>query len=119
MRTAPTRIRIARSLLFGGAPAHQGGDEIAEALPAEDPADPFRDGKLDAEASREVAEDGRGRQSLDDLPDLAGRRFRSGPTCDQLTGLAVPAVPAPAGDDQVAHAGQARERLLAPSASLP
>ena len=77
----------------------------------EDPADRLGDRQLDPEAVREVAEDRRRRQPLDDLADLGGRLVRGRAARDQLAGAAVAAEAAPARDHQVAHPGEAGERL--------
>ena len=52
-----------------------------------------------------------GRDSLDGLADLRERLRRGQTLGDQLAGAAVAAVAAPARDDQVAHSGEAGERL--------
>ena len=69
---------------------------------------PYR--QLDAERGAELAQDGRGRQPLDRLPISTAPRPASRPR-DQLARAAVAAVAAQHGDDQVAHAGEAGERL--------
>src|SRR5262249_60379262 len=60
---------------------------------------------------REVAEDGGGRQPLAHLADLGHCLVRRSAARDQLAGPAVAAVAGEAGDDQVAHAGEAAEGL--------
>src|SRR3954454_24145464 len=90
---------------------HQRGDEVGERDAVEDGADALGDGHLDAEPVREVAEDGRCRQSLDHHPDLGhGLGGRRAPG-DELAATPVPARLRPAGHDQVAHPGEAGERL--------
>src|SRR4051794_153933 len=70
------RVRVIRflsapseSLLLGRGPPHQAGDEVAEALAGENRAHALRDRQLDVEPVREVAEDRRGRETLDRFPD--------------------------------------------------
>src|SRR5206468_4404218 len=98
--------------------AHERGDEVAQILAAEDPAHALGDRELDPEPAREVAQDGRGGQPFHDLADLGRGLLRRGAAGDQLPGLAIPAVAAPAGDDEVAHAGETGERLRTPAAGL-
>src|SRR6266540_499860 len=77
---------------------------------------PLGDRQLDPDPVRQIAKNGRRRQSLDHLADLGDRLLRSGALRDQLAGTAVAAEPAPAGDDQVAHPGEPGERLRASTA---
>src|SRR3954470_20159126 len=118
-RKSRRRRRTAVILLTPRAAAHQGGDEIAEAVAFEDAADALGDRQLDPEPVREIAEDRRGRQPLDHLTDPRDRLVRGRALRDQLAGVAVPPVRAVAGDDQVAHAGQAGERLGTGAVGLP
>src|SRR5581483_6193863 len=115
--TRPAR-RTSPILLAARPTAHQRGHERVEALAGEHAADAFGDRQLDAEPVREVAQRRRRRQPLDDLPDR-GRRLGLGRAArDQLARVAVSAVAAPAGDDQVAHAGEPGERLRPRAARL-
>jgi len=86
-------------------------------LPVKHVTNPLGDRQLDADAVRELTEDRRGREPLDgaDLGrGLVGRRALG----DQLAGTAVAPLAAPAGDHQVAHSGEPRERLGAAAAGL-
>src|SRR5581483_11025596 len=101
---AATRaLRTPTMLLVARAASHQRGDELAEALTLEDAADALGDRQLDPEPAGEVAQHRRGRQPLDHLSDLGDRLRRRRALGDQLAGVPVAAVPAVAGDDQVAH----------------
>ena len=61
---------------------------------------------------RQIAQDGRGRQSLDHLADLCLCLLGARASGDQLAGAPVAAGRVPARDDEVAEAGKAGERLL-------
>ena len=87
-------------------------DELVQRLAAEDGADALGDRQLDSEAAREVAQHRRGRQALDDHPDLAPRLLRLRSLRDQLARAPVAARLRPAGDDEVAHAREPGERLV-------
>src|SRR5688572_14339069 len=68
----PTYWPGAHSLLSGPS-AHQAGEQCGQIGTAENSADPFGDRDLDADAVREVAQNGCRRQSLHGLSDLRNR----------------------------------------------
>ena len=86
--------------------------------PVEHRADPFGDGHLHPEPVRELAKHRRRGQSLHDHPDRAGRLLRRGSLRDELAAAPVPARARPAGDDEVADPGEAREGLRAGAGHL-
>ena len=114
-RTA-SRRRIGHSPV--GCAPHQLRNEVGAVVPSSTCADALGDRQLDAEPLREVAQHRRRRQPLDDHADLR----------DRLVGRRRPARSArrrggcgrgdSARDDQVAHAGEARERLGRAAAGL-
>src|SRR5687767_4585842 len=106
------------ALLVGGAPPHQPGCQLAEVAPLEDVADALRDRKLDPEPAREIAQHRSRGQALDDRADLRLRLLGGRATRDQLARLSVASEPAPAGHDQVAHAGEPGKRLRPPPTRL-
>src|SRR5581483_9017876 len=104
-------IRDTLSSLVRGPAAHQVGGELVQRPALEHGADPLRDRHLDPEPPRQVAQDGRRRQPLHDLPDLGEGPLRRLAPRDQLPRPAVAPARVPARHDQVAHPGEARERL--------
>ena len=79
---------------------------------------PFGDGELDLEAMREIPKDRRRGQSLDDHADLGRRLLRARAARDELSRSPVPSGRRPAGDDEVAHPGEPRERVRAGAGRL-
>ena len=71
----------------------------------------FGDRELDLEPVREIAQHGRRRQPLDDHADLRGRLLRARAARDELARATVPARRRPARHDEVAHPGEAGERV--------
>src|SRR3954454_19850345 len=112
------RLANAPSLL-GGFPPHQACGQVGDALAREHGADAFGDRELDAEPPREVAQDRRRRQALDRLADLGDRPFRGQTPGDQLARMAVPAMAAPAGGQDIADAREAGEGLRPPRQGPP
>ena len=82
-------------------------------------ADAFGDRQLHADAPRQIAQHRRGGQPFDDLADLRPGLVGGRAARDQLSGAAVAAERVEARCDQIAHAGEARERLRLGSAGLP
>src|SRR5437763_16478205 len=90
---------------------HQLPRELVQRTAFEHRADTLGDRQLDPEPPGEVAQHGCRRQPLDHLADLGQRVARRGATRHQLARAAVAAARMPARDDEVAHAGEARERV--------
>ena len=113
------RIAVARTVSRRTAPAHSEvgsrcisvATRSAERDAVEHGADAFRDRHLDVEPAGEVAQHGCGRQALDDHADLGRRLGGRRALRDELAAAAVAARLRPAGDDEVAHAREAGERL--------
>src|SRR6266536_178905 len=98
-------------------PAHQPVDDLRQPhIPLQHGADALRDRQLDSETMRQVAQHRSGGQALHGLPDRGRRLLRRRTAGDQRARRAVPAVARLARDDQVAHPGEAGERLLPPAA---
>src|SRR6187551_449481 len=97
--------------LDGRIPLHQPGQELGQRDPVEDGADALGDRHLDAEPVGEVAEDRCRGQALDHHPDLPCGLGRGRAPRDELAAAAVASRLRPAGDDQVAHAGEPGEGL--------
>src|SRR3954463_5940082 len=104
------RLANAPSLL-GWFTAHQACGEVGDALAREDRADAFGDRVLHVETVREVAQNGGRRQTLGGVADLGDRPCRRQALGDELAGMAVAAVAAPARDDEVADPREAGEGL--------
>src|SRR5947208_5860864 len=95
----------------GRTPPHQLTCELVQGTALEHRADTLGDRQLDPQPPGEVAQHRRRRQPLDHLADLGQRLARRGTARHQLARAAIAAVRMPARDDEVAHAGEARERV--------